>query len=106
MTFAHRDTQLVGAAGEHLVLSRLLALGVLAAQAPRGARKADILVNHLDDRSSSLIQVKTRSGKGSDGGWHMKAKHEEIEDPDLFYCFVDLGKEHPTIHVVPAKVVA
>ena len=42
------DTSLTGAAGEHLVLSRLLSRGVLAAQAPRGARKADILVNFLD----------------------------------------------------------
>ena len=44
----NRDKQLVGAAGEHLVLSRLLAKGILASQAPRGARKADILVNPLD----------------------------------------------------------
>jgi hypothetical protein len=106
MNTANRDTQLIGAAGEHLVLSRLLAKGILAAQAPRGVRKADILVNHLDKRSASLIQVKTRSGKGSDGGWHMKAKHEDITDSDMFYCFVDLGAEHPTIHIIPAKIVA
>lgn len=106
MSKSNADTQLIGAAGEHLVLSRLLAKGILAAQAPRGARKADILVNHLDKKSSSLIQVKTRSGKGSDGGWHMKAKHEDIRDPDMFYCFVDLGVLQPTVHVVPAKVVA
>ena len=72
--------QLVGAAGEHLVLSRLLSRGILAAQAPRGTRKADILVNHLDGKAPCLIQVKTRSGKGADGGWHMKAKHEDIKD--------------------------
>lgn len=106
MSKLNADTQLIGAAGEHLVLSRLLAKGILAAQAPRGARKADILVNHLDKKSSSLIQVKTRSGKGSDGGWHMKAKHEDIRDPDMFYCFVDLGVLQPTVHVVPARVVA
>ena len=106
MSEVNRDTQLIGAAGEHLVLSRLLAKGILAAQAPRGARKADILVNHLDKNGSSLIQVKTRSGKGSDGGWHMKAKHEDIVDTDMFYCFVDLGNEHATIHVIPAQVVA
>jgi hypothetical protein len=39
-----RDKQLVGAAGEHLVLSRLLNLGYLAAPAPRGTRKVDVLV--------------------------------------------------------------
>ena len=53
-----KDKNLVGAAGEHLVLSRLLSKGILAAQAPRGARKADILVNHLDGKPPCLIQVK------------------------------------------------
>jgi hypothetical protein len=100
------DTQLVGAAGEHLVLSRLLARGILAAQAPRGTRKADILVNHLDGKAPCLIQVKTRSGKGADGGWHMKAKHEDINDKDMFYCFVDLTEPHPIVFVVPALQVS
>lgn len=100
------DSQLVGAAGEHLVLSRLLTRGILAAQAPRGTRKADILVNHLDGKAPCLIQVKTRSGKGSDGGWHLKAKHEDIKDPDMFYCFVDLTDAHPIVYVVPAAKVA
>jgi len=50
------DTSLTGAAGELLVLSRLLSRGILAAQAPRGARKADILVNHLDDKPPSSQQ--------------------------------------------------
>ena len=59
------DKQLIGAAGEHLVLSRLLAQGLLASQAPRGVRTADILVNPLDDGKPLLIQVKTRSGDAS-----------------------------------------
>ena len=59
---ASADKQLVGAAGEHLVLSRLLSKGLLASQAPRGTRKADILVNPLDGGRPVLIQVKTRSG--------------------------------------------
>lgn len=101
-----KDTNLTGAAGEHLVLSRLLARGILAAQAPRGARKADILVNHLDDKPPCLIQVKTRSGKGADTGWHMHKKHETVKDSDLFYCFVDLGPKSPEVYVVPSSVVA
>jgi hypothetical protein len=73
------DTQLVGAAGEHLVLSRLLARGILAAQAPRGTRKADILVNHLDGaatkpplqykqplRSASYLLLGSRSGQAQE----------------------------------------
>ena len=84
------DKQLVGAAGEHLVLSRLLARDLLASQAPRGTRKADILVNPLDGGKPRLIQVKTRSPVGKSLGWHMGVKHEDMSERDLFYCFVNL----------------
>ena len=101
-----RDKQLVGAAGEHLVLSRLLNLGFLAAQAPRGTRKVDVLVNHLENKPPCLIQVKTRSGVDADQGWHMNVKHEEMKDKDLFYCFVALGEIDSQVYIVPAKIVA
>lgn len=101
-----RDKNLVGAAGEHLVLSRLLNLGYLAAQAPRGTRKADILVNHYEDKPPWLIQVKTRTGTDADQGWHMGVKHEEINDKDMFYCFVALGDIESDIYVIPAAKVA
>lgn len=100
-----QDSSLTGAAGEHLVLSRLLSRGILAAQAPRGTRKADILVNHLDKDSTALIQVKSRL-KGSDGGWHMDIKHEAIRDEDIWYCFVDFQPESPKVFVVPSLLVA
>ena len=99
------DKSLIGAAGEHLVLSRLLSMGLLAAQAPRGVRKVDILVNSLDAGEATLIQVKTRSASGR-RGWAMNQKHEGIDDEDLFYCFVNLEPQHPVVHVVPAAVVA
>ena len=98
------DTQLTGAAGEHLVLSRLLARGLLAAQAPRGTRKADILVNFLDGEGHCLIQVKSRRS-GSDGGWHMQEKHEDITDSDLFYCFVNFAVSNPEVFVIPSGTV-
>jgi hypothetical protein len=101
-----RDKQLVGAAGEHLVLSRLLNLGYLAAQAPRGTRKVDVLVNHLDNKPPCLIQVKTRTGVDADQGWHMSVKHEEMRDPDMFYCFVALGEIQSNVYVIPAVNVA
>ena len=41
-----KDKQLVGAAGEHLVLSRLLSRGLLASPAPRGTRKASRPIGH------------------------------------------------------------
>jgi hypothetical protein len=99
------DTQLTGAAGEHLVLSRLLSRGYLAAQAPRGTRKADILVNFLDGGEPCLIQVKSRQ-YGSDGGWHMSEKHEAIAEADLFYSFVDFEPENPRAYLIPSAVVA
>jgi len=99
------DTSLTGAAGEHLVLSRLLSRGILAAQAPRGARKADVLVNFLDGGSPALIQVKSRQS-GSDGGWHMSEKHETQTEEDLYFCFVNFEPSSPTVHVIPAAVVA
>ena len=101
-----RDKQLVGAAGEHLVLSRLLNLGYLAAPAPRGTRKVDVLVNHLDGKAPCLIQVKTRTGIDANQGWHMAVKHEDMKDPDMFYCFVALGDIESNIYVIPAKKVA
>ncbi len=101
-----RDKQLVGAAGEHLVLSRLLNLGFLAAQAPRGTRKVDVLVNHLDNKPPCLVQVKTRTGVDADQGWHMGIKHEEMKDDDMFYCFVALGEIESKVYVIPASKVA
>ncbi len=100
-----KDTSLTGAAGEHLVLSRLLSRGILAAQAPRGTRKVDILVNHLDKDSTALIQVKSRL-IGTDGGWHMNQKHELIKEKDLWYCFVDFEPDSPKVYVIPSLLVA
>ena len=99
------DKALVGAAGEHLVLSRLLTRGLLASPAPRGVRKVDILVNSLSGPEAFLVQVKTTT-MGVHQGWQMNAQHEEIRESNLFYCFVDLKPEHPTVHVVPSEVVA
>lgn len=97
------DKALIGAGGEHLVLSRLLCRGLLAAQAPRGVRKVDILVNFLDGGDPCLVQVKTST---SGLRWPMNEKHESIVDDDLFYCFMHLRATNPTVHVMPAKVVA
>ncbi len=102
----NKDKQLVGAAGEHLVLSRLLARDLLASQAPRGTRKADILVNPLDGGKPRLIQVKTRSPIGKTLGWHMGVKHEAMSEKDLFYCFVNLDLLNPSVWVIPSKLVA
>lgn len=100
------DKNLIGAAGEHLVLARLLERGILASQAPRGTRKADILVNPLDGGHPILIQVKSTLDTGSRLKWHMKSKHEEISDKDMYYCFVSLASEKSQVFVIPAIQVA
>lgn len=99
------DTTLTGAAGEHLVLSRLLQRGILAAPAPRGTSKVDVLVQFLDGRPPVLLQVKARQF-GSDGGWHMSEKHEGIVDDAIYYCFVNFELEDPSVHVIPSRIVA
>jgi hypothetical protein len=100
------QTQLVGAAGEHLVLSRLLSRGILAAQAPQGTRKADIIVHPLDGGTPWLIQVKTRLKGTTGGGWKLDDKHMEEKSPNLMYCFVDLQSLPEKVYVVPSKKVA
>lgn len=103
-------SSLLGAAGEHFVMCQLLRRGFIAALAPAGVPNADIIVSDDLGHRLSAIQVKSRVAKGSDGGWHMKAKHEEIASPSLFYVFVDFGAperhEAPSCWVVPSTVVA
>lgn len=99
----------LGAAGEHYVMSVLLRHGFIAALAPVGVPNSDIIVS--DDIGDRLcaIQVKTRVEKGADGGWHMSRKHESISSPGLFYAFLDFGKTltaPPVCYIVPSAVVA
>jgi hypothetical protein len=99
----------LGAAGEHYVMCQLLRRGLIAALAPAGVPNTDIVVtDDIGDRLCAL-QVKTRVEKGSDGGWHMGAKHEAIASETLFYAFVDFGRDlvsPPTCFIVPSPVVA
>lgn len=101
----HLERALVGPAGEHYVLYRLHMMGMLASLAPTNAPTVDILVLNEDETIAATIQVKTRT-YGSDGGWHMKKKHETLKRPNLFYVFVDLEPETPATFIVPSSVVA
>ena len=103
------QTSLTGAAGEHYVMAHLLNEGFIAALAPKGVPTADIVVT--DDIGERLcsIQVKTRREKGSDGGWHMGKKHEEIRWHSLFYVFLGFKKDPnvvPDLFVLPSEIVA
>jgi hypothetical protein len=82
---------------------------MIAALAPTGVPNADIIVSDQVGSRLAAIQVKARRDIGSDGGWHMKAKHEKIVSPVLFYCFVDFGKnqaDEPKTWIVPSEVVS
>jgi hypothetical protein len=69
---------LLGAAGEYHVIAELLRRGYIAALAPQGVPNADIVVTDIEGSRLCWIQVKTRQDLGSDGGWHMNAKHENL----------------------------
>jgi hypothetical protein len=85
------NSTILGAAGEHFVMCQLLRRNMIAALAPTGVPNADIVVtDKLGDRLCA-VQVKVRREVGSDGGWHMGQKHEDLVSANLFYCFVDFG---------------
>lgn len=102
------QSTLLGAAGEFHVMAELLRRDYIAALAPHGVPTADIVVMDLEGTRLCSIQVKTRRDIGTDGGWHMKAKHENVRGERLFYCFVDFGKSFSpaVVHVLPSDVVA
>lgn len=90
-------------------MCQLLRNGMIAALAPVGVPFADIVVtDEVGDRVCA-IQVKTRSGRGGDGGWHMRDKHEHETNPSFFYVFVDFARAddgHIDCFVAPSKLVA
>lgn len=103
------NSKIIGAAGEHYVMSRLLRMGLVAALAPEGVPTVDILVTNPSCQKICSVQVKTRRDIGYDKGWSMDKKHENINDDELYYCFVDLGKklsDPVKTYVIPSRVVA
>ncbi len=99
-------TTLTGAAGEYFVMSELLKRGYVAALAPVGVPKADIVVTDEDGNKQAAIQVKSRRYAGGDGGWHMSKKHEDIIGDHLLYCFVNFRDQATDVFVIPSAVVA
>ncbi len=86
------NSTILGAAAEHYVMCQLLRRGMIAALAPAGVPDADIIVSNRLGSALAAVQVKARRDIGSDGGWHMKAKHERMDRPLLFYSFVDFHR--------------
>jgi len=103
------QSTLTGAAGEHFIMFCLLQKGYIAGLAPAGSPNADIIATSVDGERTAVIQVKTRKHGGSDGGWHMKEKHEDLVSDNLYYCFVDFDVNDgqlPKVYIIPSKIVA
>ncbi|MEQ9144609.1 MAG: hypothetical protein RLO08_09645 [Parvibaculaceae bacterium] len=103
------QSTLLGAAGEHFVMCELLRRNYIASLASDGVPNTDILVTDVAGQRMCSIQVKSRRAIGRDGGWHMKAKHENLISDRLYYCFVDFGKspeEQPKAYILPSAIVA
>ena len=103
------ESTLLGASGEHLVMSELLRRGFIAGLAPVGVPNADIVVTDIEGSRMCSIQVKSRRDIGTDGGWYVKEKHESIISEKLFNCFVDFGKtldDRPRKFLMPSAIVA
>ncbi len=105
-----KDNAILGAAGEHFVMSKLLLLDLVACMAPAGAANIDIVISDSNGNSQCAVQVKSHRRKNSvePRSWPMDAKNEVHKSPKLFYCFVsfsDFGVA-PISYIVPSGVVA
>ena len=85
----------LGEAAEHLVLSRLMRHGHVAAQTPRRYSTFDLFTD-----KEMRIQVKaSRAGRN----WLVGQVRPE---PTLIYCLVDFeGGDAGTVYVVPSQIV-
>jgi len=110
----------VSLAGEFAVLSQLVLRGYDANLTLGHTKGIDILASNSKTGKMLKIEVKTNYlSKRSAGGtsklfgkyvtaWPMSDKHEKLEDPNLFYCFVNISKDTRDIRffILPSSVVA
>lgn len=114
------NSNAVSLAGEFAVLSQLALRGYDANMTLGHTKGIDILVSDPETLRMYKLEVKTNYqtsrtepqvsgvlGKAV-SSWIMNKKHEAIEDPDLFYCFVNIGKPTNVFRfwIVPSVVVA
>ena len=110
----------VALAGEFAVLSQLALRRYVANMTLGNTKGIDILVADPEGRRMLKIEVKTNhrssrseSSKSKDfgnfvSGWIMSAKHEQMDDPGLFFCFVNISRDSKgfKFYIVPSAVVA
>ena len=108
----------VSLAGEFAVLSQLALHGYDANMTLGHTKGIDILVHSPKKGELYKLEVKTtsRNNRASVSkvhgriinNWMMNQKHESINDPTLFYCFVSIPQDSSAFkfYIVPSKVVA
>ena len=109
-------------AGEFAVLSQLYLNGYDANLTLGNTKGVDILVSNPLDNKMYKLEVKTQVmdkkpkneivlsamfGKFM-GGWVLQKSHEDIIDPNLFYCFVRIYRKDNLYryYIVPSEIVA
>jgi len=99
------DNNNVFLAGEFAVLAQLALRGYVANMTLGRAKGIDILVAKPDTGRMLKLEVKTTQ-KPIARGWLMNKKHEGLNDPDLFFCFVAIKDSSFRFFIVPCAVVA
>jgi len=106
----------VSLAGEFAVLSQLALRGFDANLTLGNTKNVDILMS--DPRTGKMLKLEVKTSYASKPSysklfghtlsWIMNKKHEEISDPNLFYCFVNIERDsnHFRFFIVPSAIVA
>lgn len=113
-----RSGILVGTAGVYFVASQLAAKGFHAAPTFGNAPNVDILAGLPDGAATVSLQVKTtwnalrKRGRGQEKKphhyeWDVGERSARLNNPDLFFAFVDLKgtREMPDVYIVPSEVI-
>ena len=106
----------ISLAGEFAVLSQLVLRGIDANLTLGNTKGVDILASNPNTGSMFKLEVKTSYNSkpvlsrvfGRTFSWVMSDKHENAEDPGLFYCFTNIEKTANSFRffIVPSAVVA
>src|SRR4051794_8072338 len=77
---ARNDTNLTGAAGEHLVVATLCRLGWAAGFAPQGYKGTNTLA--VNEESQSALQVQVRTARHRGTAWNAAGDQDPVGPPD------------------------
>jgi hypothetical protein len=107
----------IGIAGEFYVLAQLAQRNFVAALTLANTKGVDILVSNATLQRLFKLEVKTTDCKTKRESlfgaspfftWTMSEKHEQLDDPNLVFCFVTLRGESllPRFFLVPSSYVS